>query len=225
MHYSKQVDHTEARVSTRLSEVDEPPILVPSGLPTMVTRAWVVFLRTIGDALRDDGKDRETRLRVSRSISALVPHDEFIIGRADPDGGMVWIRPTDDHHHGDMPPPAEPIDDPLVSRVLRDGLPSHEPQRLIVPLRLGSQLTGVADMRHRDSWSYSEDHLAAACLIGEQLGPMIELMFQYKQEEQGRKRLASLIEISSAISHSLDLDQVLPVMGRSLMEALNPQPH
>ena len=50
---------------------------------------------------------------------------------------------------------------------------------------------------------------------------MIELMFLYKQEEVARrKRLGNLIEISRAISHSLDLDQILPVMGRSLMEAL-----
>src|SRR6185503_9085771 len=77
---------------------------------------------------------------------------------------------------------------------------------------------GVIQFSHTPLWSYTQDHLAAAALIGEQIGPMIELMFQYKQEEQARKQLASLIEISRAISHSLDLDQVLPVMARSLIQ-------
>jgi DNA-binding NarL/FixJ family response regulator/signal transduction histidine kinase len=85
---------------------------------------------------------------------------------------------------------------------------------------LGSQLTGVVQFTNSPPWSYTADHLAAASMIGEQIGPMIELMFQYKQEEQARKRLTSLIEISRAISHSLDLDEVLPVMARSLIQAL-----
>ena len=109
----------------------------------------------------------------------------------------------------------------MVLEVLRCGAPSHQPLRLVVPLRLGHQLTGVADFHHVAPWSYTVDHLAAASLLGEQLGPLIELMFLYKQEEVARKRLASLIEISRAISHSLDLDRILPVMGRSLMEALD----
>jgi DNA-binding NarL/FixJ family response regulator/signal transduction histidine kinase len=207
---------------------EDPPILVPSGLPDAVTRAWVALLRTIGDALREDafreeGKGRETRLRVSRSIGALVPHDDFAIGRVEPERGIIWLRPTDDHHHHDdeLPGTAVPIEDPVVARVLDEGLPTHEPLRLVVPLRLGRQLMGVVEIRHGPPWAYTDDHLAAASLIGEQLGPMIELMFQNKRQELARRQLATLIEISRAISHSLDLDQILPVMGRSLMEVLS----
>jgi DNA-binding NarL/FixJ family response regulator/signal transduction histidine kinase len=194
---------------------------VPSGLPAALTRAWVVFLRTIGDALQDDGKGHETRLRVAQAIDRLIPHDDFTIGRVEPGRGIVWLRPTDDHPDDEPPGPAVPVEDPVVERVLSSGAPSYEPTRLVVPLRLGRHLTGVADVRHAAPWSYGEDDLAAACLIGEQLGPMIELMFQYKQEELTRKRLATLIEICQAVSHSLDLDQILPVMGRSLMEVLS----
>lgn len=197
-----------------------PPVLVPSGMPTDITRVWVTFLRTIGDALRDEVEKPEARMRVSRAINALVPHRGLLIGRAEPNGCIVWMRPEDDHEPHETPGPVVPIDDPIVARVLAEGLPSHEPLRVVVPLRLGRQLTGVLDVRHDAPWEYTTDQVAAASLIGEQLGPMIELMFQYKVEEQARKRLASLIEINRAISHSLDLDEILPVMGRSLMEAL-----
>ena len=108
--------------------------------------------------------------------------------RCEPGGQILWMRPTDEHDHDDLPGPVVPIDDPTVARVLEDGQPSYEPGRLIVPLRLGRQLIGVVDIQHAPPWAYTGDHLAAASLIGEQLGPMIELMFQYKQEELARKR-------------------------------------
>ncbi len=197
-----------------------PPVLVPSGMPVDITRVWVTFLRSIGDVLREEVPEPEARLRVSQAIDALVPHDDMMIGRAEPGNCIVWIRPQDEYDPEMKPSPVLPIDDPIVARVLADGLPSHEPQRVVVPLRLGRQHTGVLDVRHAAPWAYTSDQVAAASLIGEQLGPMIELMFHYKEEEQARKRLASLIEISRAISHSLDLDEILPVMGRSLIEAL-----
>jgi DNA-binding NarL/FixJ family response regulator/signal transduction histidine kinase len=202
---------------------EDPPVLVPSVLPDALIRSWVGFSRALGDALRVDGKDRALRERVARAIDVLVAHDDFTIGRVIDGQGIIWLRPTDDDHHDDpdLSAMSVPIDDPVVARVLADGVHAHQPTRLVVPLRLGRQLTGVVDIRHDPPWEYTADHLAAASLIGEQLGPMIELMFQYKQEELTRKRLATLIEINRAISHSLDLDQILPVMGRSLMEALS----
>ena len=200
----------------------DPPVPVPAGLPAELTRIWVTFLRTIGDALRDKvgEPDVSSRERVAAAIAALVPYDDILVGRAEAEGQIIWMRPTDEHDHDDSPGPVVPIDDPTVASVLEDGRPSHQPGRLIVPLRLGRELIGVVDVHHDPPWTYTDDHLAAASLIGEQLGPMIELMFQYKQEELARMRLATLIEISRAISHSLDLDQILPVMGQSLMDAL-----
>ena len=200
---------------------DDPPVLVPSSLPDPLIRAWVGFSRALGDALRAGDKDRDLRERVARSIAMLVPHDDFTIGRVIEGQGIIWLRPTDDHDlDDDLPSLAVPIDDPVVLQVLEDGGHARAPLRMVVPLRLGRQLTGVVDFRHDPPWSYADDDLAVASLIGEQLGPTIELMYQYKQEELARKRLATLIEISRAVSHSLDLDQILPVMGRSLMEVL-----
>ena len=211
---------THNGITAQIELADAAPVLVPGGLPPAITRAWVSFLRAIGDVLRDGGHEPESERRVSLSINALVPYDDLVIGRAEPGVGIVWIRPEDKHDADEVPGPVVPIDDAVVADVLASGLPSHEPLRLVVPLRLGHQLTGVADFQHAPPWAYTENHLASASLIGEQLGPMIELMFQNKQEQLGRKQLASLIEISRAISHSLDLDQILPVVARSLMESL-----
>ncbi|MFN8632303.1 MAG: response regulator [Chloroflexota bacterium] len=206
----------------RIPTSGDPPVLVPAGLPVEITRLWVTFLRAIGNALYEEGRepDSQAKLEVARSIALLVPHDDVVVGRVEPGQGIVWLRPTDDHAHDESPGPVVPVSDPVVERVLLGGNPAHEPLRLVVPLRLGHRLTGVADFTHAPPWSYSQDHLAAASLIGEQLGPMIELMFQYKQEEIARKRLANLVEISRSISHSLDLDEILPGVARSLMEAL-----
>lgn len=198
-----------------------PPILVPSGMPADLTRVWVFFLRSVGDVLREQVKEPEARLRVSQAFKTLVPNDDLRFGRVEPDNRIVWIRPTDEFDDDERPGPVVSIDDPAVAQVLADGVPLLESLRLLAPLRFGRQTTGVIEFRHDPPWAYTMDQLAAACLIGEQLGPMIELMFHLKQEELSRKRLTSLIEISRAISHSLDLDEVLPVMARSLIQALN----
>src|SRR3954471_420572 len=84
-------------VAPRTGGADGPPVLVPAGLPPEITRLWVTFLRSIGDVLRDEGKDPDAEERVSASIRALVPHDDLVIGRIDTGGGIVWIRPTDKH--------------------------------------------------------------------------------------------------------------------------------
>lgn len=196
-----------------------PPVLVPSGMPSDVTQVWIFFLRSVGEVLREHAKEPEARRRVAQAFKSLVPHDDMRFGRVE-QGGILWLRPTDDFDEDAHGAP-EPIDDPLVEQVLAEGQPLLRPHRVLAPLRLGWQPTGVVEFRHEPPWTYTQDHLAAAGLIGEQLGPMIELMFHLKQEEMARKRLASLIEISHAISVSLDLDETLPVIARSLIQALD----
>ncbi|MCC7369391.1 MAG: response regulator [Chloroflexi bacterium] len=196
-----------------------PPVLVPSGMPSDITQVWIFFLRSVGEVLREHAREPEARARVAQAFKALVPHDDMRFGRFEA-GGMVWLRPADDYD-AQPPGPPVPVDDPLIQQVLSEGRPLLLPRRVLAPLRLGWQPTGVVEFSHRPPWTYTPDHLAAAGLIGEQLGPMIELMFHLKQEEQARKRLDALIEISRAISVSLDLDEILPVMARSLIQALD----
>jgi DNA-binding NarL/FixJ family response regulator/signal transduction histidine kinase len=218
-------EHEQTGQTSRLGLTEDgrtidPPIPSLAGLPPDVTAAWITVLRVIGDMLGDKIEDLDAELRVARALGAIVPFDEFDVGRVEEGRGITWHRPADKHDPNEMPGEVEPIDDPVVAAVLRDGRPSRQPLQLVAPLRLGRRVTGVVRVTHRPPWSYSEEHLAVATLLGEQLGPLVELMFLYKQEEIARRHLASLIEISRAISHSLDLDQILPVMGRSLMEAL-----
>ena len=49
---------------------------------------------------------------------------------------------------------------------------------------------------------------------------MVEALHLYKREELARRQLETIFEISQAISASLDLEQTLPVIGRSLTRAL-----
>ena len=63
----------------------------------------MTFLRTIGDALRDKvgEPDVSSRERVGRP-SALVPYDDILVGRAEAEGQIIWMRPTDEHDHDDL---------------------------------------------------------------------------------------------------------------------------
>ncbi len=183
--------------------------------------AWVGLLRTIGEVLSDQVEAEEGEARVSRAIAALIPHDDMRVGRLDAVGRIFWLRKADHWEDDEYPTTAEDVTDPVVAAVLRDGDARTAEGRIVVPLYLGRRTTGVLDLRHRSSWTYQPRHLVAAQLLAEQIGPLVELMHLYKQEEVARRRLSSLIDISRAISHSLDLDTILPVIGRSLTEELN----
>ncbi|MGE3913618.1 MAG: response regulator [Chloroflexota bacterium] len=218
-----QPDRDDQRGGVRLPVgvvTDDPPIPAVAGLPPGITVIWITLLRTIGDMLGDKVEDAEAERAVARAIAAIVPFDDFEVGRVADGQGISWHRPTDKNNPDEMPGTVVPLDDSVVAQVLRTGQPSHEPQRIVVPLRLGRRVTGVVRVTHLPPWQYDAEHLAVVILLGEQLGPLIELMFLYKEEELARRQLASLIEISRAISHSLDLDQILPVMGQSLIDAL-----
>ena len=77
----------------------DPPVPVPAGLPAELTRIWVTFLRAIGDALRTKvgEPDLSSRMRIASAIQALIPYDDILVGRIEPDGQMIWMRPTDEH--------------------------------------------------------------------------------------------------------------------------------
>ena len=66
----------------------------------------------------------------------------------------------------------------------------------------------------------TENDLAMATRIAEQIAPVVEALHLYKREELVRRQLETVFETSQAISASLDLEQTLPVVGRSLTRAL-----
>jgi len=108
----------------------------------------------------------------------------------------------------------------LSSKKLRHAAQSQSRSAVIVPLRLGQRITGMLEFQHRQPGLYTAEHVETACRIAEQIAPVVEALHLYKREELVRRQLETIFEISQAISASLDLEQTLPMIGRSLTRAL-----
>ena len=91
---------------------------------------------------------------------------------------------------------------------------------MIVPLRLGQRITGMLEFQHQQPGLYTEDDAETAGRIADQIAPVVEALHLYKREELVRRQLETIFEISQALSASLDIEETLPVLGRSLTQAL-----
>ena len=78
----------------------------------------------------------------------------------------------------------------------------------------------MLEFQHRQAGFYGPEHAETAGRIADQIAPVVEALHLYKREELARRQLETIFEISQAISASLDLEQTLPVIGRSLTRAL-----
>jgi len=115
---------------------------------------------------------------------------------------------------------AAPWKDRLSARRIRHTAQTGVRSAVIVPLRLGQRITGMLEFQHRDVGVYGPDDLEMVTRIANQIAPVVEALHLYKREALVRRQLETIFEISQAVSASLDLEQTLPVIGRSLTRAL-----
>lgn len=115
---------------------------------------------------------------------------------------------------------AAPWKDRLSARKVRHTAQTGARSAVIVPLRLGQRITGILEFQHREVGVYGQDDVEMATRIANQIAPVVEALHLYKREALVRRQLETIFEISQAVSASLDLEQTLPVIGRSLTQAL-----
>lgn len=108
----------------------------------------------------------------------------------------------------------------LHARKLRQAAQAGMRSAVMVPLRLGRRITGLLEFQHRQPGAYGPEEVEVAARIAGQIAPVVEALNLYKKEELARRQLETLFEISRAVSASLDFEQTLPVIGRSLTRTL-----
>lgn len=91
-----------------------------------------------------------------------------------------------------------------------------------VPLRRGSRTHGLLFLVHHQPGYFKDDHLSFTTSVAEQMTVAIENARLMDQTQQRLEELALINEISRAVS-SLHLDDVLRIVTRSIVEALQVQ--
>ena len=114
----------------------------------------------------------------------------------------------------------EPWTGQLSPKKLRQAVQAGSRAAIIVPLRLGQRITGMLEFQHRQPGVYTEADVVTAGRVADQIAPVVEALHLYKREEQVRRQLETVFEISRALSASLDIEETLPVLGRSLTRTL-----
>ena len=214
--------YNRAMTRSSLPASESAPSVASVGIDARWTTLLRAFGAVLGDSIEhDSGPDRAVE-RMSRTVMPLVPHDWMDFALTEGDRGLYRrMRAKAEQSIGDVPGVQPPIEEPALVAVLHDGTELHEPARIVVPLRLGERIVGYFELRHRGAWAYRADHLAAARIIADLSAPAGATMHLYKLEEWTRRRLATVIEIGRAMGQSLDLDEILPSVGRALLETLH----
>jgi DNA-binding NarL/FixJ family response regulator/signal transduction histidine kinase len=93
--------------------------------------------------------------------------------------------------------------------VEREGLHAA----LIVALRVGGRVIGALALASRQVGQYSEQHLAIAQHIADQLAPFVENLRLYAIERRQREHIEALNAIGQTIAASLEIDAVFPIFA------------
>ena len=231
------MDTTGAADTTPAETTPADAAPAPSARERQLAELLWAFGEVVGHGL-DPAEGLE---RLSATTRPLVPHDWVDIVWLE-EGGTSFLT-----LHGIAALPAserpgrpEAIDGSGLEAVFRDGEPlvavdvtvarrgaprerrfpaSGRWSRLAVPMRLGQRVTGLLEFRRRVG-AYTATDVEMARVIAAQLAPLVEVTHRYRMEQVGRAQLATVVEVSRAISASLDLDVILPVIGHSLTETL-----
>jgi DNA-binding NarL/FixJ family response regulator/signal transduction histidine kinase len=225
---------------------DSTPSVAIDPAPATREEQITALLGAMGEVIDGRLEPRRALDRLSAAVQELVPHDRIDIGWLEEGGkSFRFLRTIAELPECERPGEPERVDGSSLVPVLRDGAPLLVPDYLAdrrwpavhprerrmveqlglracvaVPLRLGQRTTGLLELHHRLPGAYTAEHVAAAQAVADRIAPIVEALHLFKLEHLARAQLATVIEISHAISASLDLDEILPVIGRSLIETL-----
>jgi len=124
----------------------------------------------------------------------------------------------------------------ITTRVAMDGIPRripdvrseptylevdpHTRSELCVPIRLGEKVIGVinAESAEVDAFSTSDQRLLT--ILAGQLATAIQSIRLHQATRRQAQELATLLKVASAISSTLNLEEVLQIIAREITEAL-----
>ena len=203
------------------------------------------LMTATGEVVGGELKPEIALRRLSEAAQQFIPHTLVDIGWLEGNGTYCSLQQIAALPEEERPGEMETIERSGLAQVLVDGQPllvddlqaeawreRLSPKKLrqatqaggraavIVPMRLGQRITGMLEFLHAEPGAYGEADLTTATRIAEQIAPVVEALHLYKREELARRHLETIFEISRALSASLDVEETLTVLGRSLTRAL-----
>jgi DNA-binding NarL/FixJ family response regulator/signal transduction histidine kinase len=203
------------------------------------------LLSATGEVVGGELKPELALRRLSEAASRFIAHDLVDIGWLEGDSTFCSLQQIAALPEEERPGELETIERSGLASVLVDGQPlliddlqseswraQLSPKKarqalqagsraaVIVPMRLGQRITGMLEFQHREPGIYRRADVETALRVADQIAPVVEALHLYKREELVRRQLETVFEISQALSASLEIEETLPVLGRSLTRAL-----
>ena len=115
----------------------------------------------------------------------------------------------------------QPLLVPDVSQDRRylDGIAGIRAE-MCVPLKIGNRVIGVIDVENDQANGFSEDNLRLLSTLAGQLATTIENAHLFAETKRNANDLALLLGTSTAISSTLDLDQILETVAHQITTSL-----
>jgi len=191
------------------------------------------ILHAVAAAGTEANNEDELIERVTQIIGDKLYVDNFGVLIVDEDTGDLYHHPS---YRG-----ADPVDIPrgkgITGRVAESGQPqripdvSREPtyvtvdsatrSELCVPLIVGEQIIGVVNAESTQLNAFTDADERLLVTIAGQLATAIEKLHLFEASNQRAERLAALVTSATAVSASLEIDQVLKIVAKQMAELLN----
>jgi DNA-binding NarL/FixJ family response regulator/signal transduction histidine kinase len=203
------------------------------------------LLSVTGEVVGGEIEPETAMARLSQAAQQFIVHDTVDIGWVEDGRNLMSLQQMVSIPRRERPGQLEAIDGSGLESVLIQGTPlivadyqadawrrRLRPRKLrqidlhqtraavIVPLVLGQRIVGLLEFQRREPNTFSNDDVEIAGRIADQIAPIVEALHLYKREEVARRQLETILDLTRAMSASLDLEQTLPAVGRSLTEAL-----
>jgi len=92
--------------------------------------------------------------------------------------------------------------------------------QLAVPLRAGEQVIGALDVQDTGLYAFSEDDIAVLETLADQLAVAVQNARSYEEAVRRAEREQKVLEISSRIRSSADIDSMLQTAVREIRQAI-----
>lgn len=205
------------------------------------------FVVAVGEILESQFDPSDSLARLTALVGESIPHDYVDCALVDESrGGLVSLQETASLPERERPSHPYALEGSLIGGIIESGrvalvrdlqddglIDLLSPRErglvrrlglrscLVLPLWLRTQPRGVLEIWSATSHAFSIGQVAVARRIADRVAPVAEIIGLYRSELGARRQLATLMEIAHTVSASLDLDEVLRLVARTLTETLD----
>ncbi len=165
---------------------------------------------------------------VVEAVPRLVHCRGSIVFLLNESTGQYEVRAAQGHDLSQMPTRTVASGEGLVGKVVQSGMPLSVPEVaddtyvhpgpvILAPLSIGGKVMGVITADQPERGTFTPTDLAVLTALADQVAVAVQNARLFEETVERTEELSTILEASSALSFTLDLDWVLYALGERLI--------